>query len=161
MQNGKENGIIGIRGDTISNEIELGHPADIVFGHVALNQRQQRVLDDLPEYGSQTIVNKKEVSMLDLSALTAHTGDEFAMFTREGKRMIMRGDYQRVPIGTEEAEELRAAGYRWTGHTHPGIMETSLIASDGDRLVLQAFGQTKSALYNSVGKWDYVVPKGE
>ena len=42
-------------------------------------------------------LRKRDVSMLDLSAMTAETGDEFAMFTRRGERLIVRGDAKKIP----------------------------------------------------------------
>ena len=147
-------------GDTISKAIgtpiEFGHPADVVFGAKELSRRQQNILNELPGCGSKAIFRKKDVSMLDLSALTAKTGDEFAMFSRKREQLVMRGDKNSVPIGPVEAIVLRDEGYRWSGHTHPGYGGASLIVSDGDRLVLEAFGQAKSALYNSAGKYCYV-----
>lgn len=45
-----------------------------------LNSRQLAALDQLPEFESNTIV-RKSFGQKDLSALTAATGDEFAMFS--------------------------------------------------------------------------------
>ena len=147
-----DGGTIGAGAANINNPIEQGHPADIAFGAKELSPGQQEILDKLPEYGSQAIVRKRDVSMLDLSALTAKTGDEFAMFTRKGYRLIVRGDIERVPVNSGMAKELRDAGYRCSGHTHPGFSDASLIASDGDRLILAAFGQDSSSLYNAAGR---------
>ena len=97
--------------------------------------------------------------MIDLSAMTAKTGDEFAMFTREGERLIVRGDSKRVPIRVKDAEKLRREGYRWGGHTHTGYTDASLVASDGDRKILQAFGQNNSVLYNAAGRHVLVTQK--
>ena len=46
----------------------------------------------LSEFDSKVIVDKKSVNMADLSALTAHTGDEFALFTKGKDRLIIRGN---------------------------------------------------------------------
>ena len=154
-------GTIGTGVAAINNPIEQGHPADVAFEAKELSQRQQEILDKLPRYGSQVIVNKRDVSMHDLAALTAKTGDEFAMFTRKGERLIVRGDSEEVPIGRKIATELSRAGYRWSGHTHPGFTDASLIVSDGDRAVLKAFGQTSSALYNAAGKQTMVTIREE
>ena len=89
--------------------------------------------------------------MLDLSMLTANTGDEFAMFTCKRKRIVVRGNAEWVPLKIEEIIHLRKAGYRWSGHTHPGYADTDLLASDGDKFVLKLFEQTNSAIYNAVG----------
>ena len=118
--------------------------------------RQQKILAMLPGDGSQAVVRKRDVSMLDLSALTAQTGDEFAMFTRRGERLIVRGNAKRIPLGLNELKELSVEGYRWSGHTHPGTTEAQLMASDGDRKTLGVFEQSRSVVYNAVGKFRLV-----
>lgn len=153
-------GIIYKRGDIINRPIELGHPADIVFKVKVLNQRQQGILDRLPGYGANTLVRKRDVSMNDLSAMTAKTGDEFAMFTRKGERLIVRGDAESIPLLKKDIIKLRDEGYRWSGHTHPGIMDADLIASDGDKTALFLFNQNKSAIYNAIGKHSIVQEVG-
>lgn len=137
----------------INAPIETPHPVDVVFGHKDLNRRQQTILELLPKYGSQAIVSKRDVSMLDLAALTANTGNEFAMFTRQGKRLIMRGDIETVPVRKADALKLFNAGYRWSGHTHVGRTAADLIASDGDKKILALFRQRRSAIYNALGKY--------
>jgi hypothetical protein len=47
--------------DNINRPIEFGHPADVIFGKRELRERQQRILDALPGYGSETIVKKSAV----------------------------------------------------------------------------------------------------
>ena len=138
------------------SQIDSPHPVDVTFGEKELSERQQRILGELPGFGSQAIVKKRDVSMLDLAALTAKTGDEFAMFTRKGDRLIIRGNFLSVPLTPNKAEKLRSEGYRWSGHTHIGINDESLIASDGDRKVLKAFNQSKSLIYNAAGKHAFV-----
>jgi len=64
--------------------------------------------------------------MLDLSAMTAKTGDEFAMFTCRDERLIVRGSARRVPLYRTDLERLRDEGYKLSGHTHPGFMEADL-----------------------------------
>lgn len=67
-----------------------GNP-NAVFG-IELNNRQEDLLEKLSEFDSKVIVDKKSVNMADLSVLTAHTGDEFALFTRGKDRLIIRGN---------------------------------------------------------------------
>ena len=137
---------------SISSPIEQAHPADVAFGARDLNEKQQAILEKLPEYGSQAFVNKRDASMLDLAALTAKTGDEFTMFTRKGKRLIVRGNAKRVPVYIDDAEEMRSEGYRWSGHTHAGFTDASLVVSNGDRRILVVFGQSSSVIYKAAGR---------
>jgi hypothetical protein len=126
-----------------------GEPWAIARHGKPLNDRQQVLLDKLPEYDSRVTVNKNDVSMTDLAALTAKTGNEFAMFTRGSERLIVRGDVSTVNITPNKAAEMSALGYKWSGHTHVG----SLVASKGDKRVLNAFkNQKMSVIYNEEGK---------
>ena len=147
---------------TISSSIEApieskhtgkGNPNAVLTFGVELNNRQKQLLDKLPEYDSRVSVPKKSVNMADLSALTAQTGVEFAMFTKGNERLIVRGNSVKVKIGLDDAKDLSAKGYRWSGHTHPGENENCLLASAGDQLVLNCFSQTKSVIYNSKGQY--------
>lgn len=149
------------RSSTISMSIDkpinardssVGKPNAIGIFDARLSNRQEALLESLNGYNSRVTVGKRDVSMKDLSALTAKTGDEFAMFTKGGERLIVRGNGVRVQIDTEEAARLAAAGYRWSGHTHPGADELTKMASDGDIRVLTAFGQEQSVIYDSLGR---------
>ena len=127
-----------------------GNPNAILHFSVSLNNRQQ-LLAQLPEYDSRAIVNKKSVSMADLAALTASTGDEFAMFTRRSERLVIRGNSVRVNVDVDQAVELAAGGYKWSGHTHPGTDMSCLLASPGDLAILNCFSQDRTTIYNSKG----------
>jgi hypothetical protein len=140
--------------DRIENRFTgVGQPGDIFKHKLPLDNRQQRVLDELPETGGRAVFRKEDVSMLDLSALTAKTGDEFAMFTLGSERVVMRGDKGSVRLSKEEVKRMAAQGYRWSGHTHPGDNRTFLRPSDADKKVLNAFNQDTSVIYNSVGQY--------
>lgn len=91
--------------------------------------------------------------MSDLSALTAETGDEFALFTKGNKRLVIRGNKNSVNIDVEKAVELANAGYKWSGHTHPGTEIFCLQPSDGDYGILSQFKQDISVIYNSKGSF--------
>ena len=130
-----------------------GNPNAILQIGRPLNNRQQQLLEQLSEFDSRVIVAKNDVKMTDLSALTAVTGDEFAMFTKGGERLIIRGSSVQVNIDNEAAKELSAKGYRWIGHTHPGMDYNALQASPGDKAVLQCFNQKNAVIYNSKGQF--------
>ena len=110
-------------------------------------------MDELPEAGSRATFRKEDVSMSDLSALTAKTGDEFAMFTLGNERVVIRGDEKSVVLPEEEFRRLVARGYKWSGHTHPGGGKTVLRASSADKDILNLFNQHTSVIYNSVGEF--------
>ena len=136
----------------INKPIEQASPPDVIWGK-ELSQRQHCLLALMPVYGSRAIVKKRDVSMHDLAALTAKTGDEFAMFTRKGRRLIVRGDSRMIPLSVYELAELNELGYRWSGHTNPGRMFVDLEASYGDKKALLLFTQDRCAIYNALGKY--------
>jgi hypothetical protein len=131
----------------------VGVPGDIYRHGKPLDNRQRALLNRLPEYDSRVAVGRDDVSMMDLAALTAQEGVEFAMFTRGSERLVVRGDEKHVNIDSESAAELSAKGYKWSGYTHPGDNKRVLIASPGDKAVLGAFNQNMSVIYNSVGEY--------
>ena len=163
LTNGRKGGIIESREvkpmiRAIEQPIEQqhtgkGNPNAILTFDVELNNRQAQLLEQLPDFDSRVTVPKNSVNMSDLSALTAKTGQEFAMFTKGQERLIIRGDTNSVNIDIDTARQLAAAGYRWSGHTHPGDSIQSMIASGGDMLVLEQFPQSTSVIYNSKGQY--------
>ena len=130
-----------------------GNPNAILHFDSGLTNRQQELLDALPKFDSSVVVAKKKVSMADLSALTASTGDEFALFTNGNERLVIRGDSCSVNVNLDRAEELCRSGYKWSGHTHPGTDFNCLTASQGDYEILQCFSQQYSVIYNSKGEY--------
>jgi len=121
-----------------------------------LSKRQQRVLGQLPDTLSSTTLHKKQISVTDLAALTAKTGDEFALFTNGSQRLVFRGNAGGVPLTKSELQGLADKGYKWSGHTHPGTTDIKLDASGwpGDRMVLDIFRQqqSQSLILNSAGQ---------
>mgnify|MGYP002561789802 CR=1 FL=1 len=161
LQFGQKDAMIQTRGNSsmsISSPIEArhtgkGNPSGIAIIGKELNNRQKIILDRLPEFSSRTVVGKKQVNMRDLAALTAYTGDEYAMFTKGGQRLLIRGDSYHVAIYENEARNLAEEGYKWSGHTHPGMTEIAAMPSDGDYTILRSFGQKKSVIMNSKGQY--------
>ncbi len=163
LTNSSQSDTIGTRGESVSissidSPIEQSHtgkgnPNAILHKGVELNNRQKALLEKLPDYDSRTTVGRDDVNMSDLSALTAYTGDEYAMFTNKNERLIIRGNAVKVNISPEDASELNSQGYKWSGHTHPGVSDNVLMPSLGDVLVLREFDQETSVIYNSKGNY--------
>ena len=162
MTYGVKSGIlIGVDENSINSPIEQGRhntgqgrPSAILHAGTPLTVRQQALLDRLPEYDSRVTVEKNDVSMKDLAALTAKTGAEFAMFTRKRERLIVRGDATHVNISQDNAVALNAQGYKWSGHTHAGLYGGwELSASDGNIAILSRFDQKESVIYNTMGEY--------
>lgn len=164
VEKSAESGIINIKDvQTMSiNSIDMpieqrntgkGNPNAILTFGIELNNRQKRLIEKLTNFDSRITVPKKSVSMNDLSALTAYTGDEFALFTKGNERLIIRGNAVSVNIDIEQAKQMAQQGYRWSGHTHPGVDFNCLFSSDGDRTILKQFEQNTSVIYNSKGQF--------
>lgn len=150
-QGGKDMHISNINNPIEQRNTAKGNPNAILQIGRPLNNRQQKILDNMPEYDSRIVVNKKSVNMKDLSAMTAATGDEFAMFTKGSNRLIIRGNATQVNIDIKQAMELSKQGYKWSGHTHPGIEKNTSMPSMGDKEILKAFNQETSVIYDSKG----------
>lgn len=164
VDNGGKSGIIKVQGGMIMNINNIdspieqrntakGNPNAILIFDRPLNNRQQKLLDKLPGYDSSIVVSKKNVNMRDLSALTAVTGDEFALFTKGKKRLIIRGNSRGVNVDITKANELSKNGFKWSGHTHPGVDFLSMQISDGDISIWECFEQNNVAIYNSKGDY--------
>ncbi len=111
------------------------------------------MLETLPKARSAVLIKKSDFNVADLAALTAKTGDEFAMFTLGGRRLIVRGDQTKIYIDAL-MPKLKQEGWTWSAHTHPGTTHASLTASgmQGDRGVLMLMDQEQSLILNSTGK---------
>ena len=130
-----------------------GNPNAILHFDRPLNRRQTAILNALPSFDSRTTVKKRDVNMRDLAALTAQTGCEYAMFTRKGERLIVRGNGYMTNIDAETARKMAADGWRWSGHTHPGVDFLCTQPSDGDYTILEQFFHNNSVIYNSRGEF--------
>ena len=131
-----------------------GNPSAIMHFDVELNTRQKKLLQKLSDYDSSVIVNKSDVNLKDLAALTAKTGNVFAMFTRGSQRMIVRGNSNAVNINGSMAQKLYNSGFKWSGHTHPGTGLNVKFASEGDIYILNQFKQTQSVILDSRGNFN-------
>ncbi|MDR0983863.1 MAG: hypothetical protein LBL93_02485 [Ruminococcus sp.] len=144
--------------DKINNPIEREHTGKgkarliLTSEYAELSNRQEKILEKIPNSGDKIILPKTDINMGDLSALTAKTGDEFAMFTKGNERLIVRGNSGSVDINIPKAEMLASEGYKFSGHTHPGTDISVCVLSKGDIEIMQAFGQSQSVIYNSVGE---------
>jgi hypothetical protein len=143
--------------NSIDSPIERGQTkgnpnAHIHYG-VELSAKQRRLLAKLPDFDSRAVLPRKAVNMSDLAALTASTGDEFALFTKGKERLVIRGNSYAVNMTVEEAKSLFAEGFRWSGHTHPGTTAMVLFPSDGDTKILECFSQAETSIYNSKGQF--------
>lgn len=126
-----------------------------VFQNAAkLSEADARILETIAERFSWTEVPTEAADIYTLAALTARTGDEFAMFARGNVKIIMHGaSANGMPWTLPEdlARRVFDEQLRWTGHSHPTTM--NLRASDDDRKTLAVFKwQKKSTIVDLTGK---------
>ena len=150
--------VYGENSDKIGSPIEHkkrlgdGRPGSMVYNDRGLSSRQKKILLLLKETDDRIIIPRSSVDMVDLAALTLETGVEFALFTKGSERLVIRGRRGYIDFNIEDAKELNAQGYRWSGHTHPGIGDECLMESSEDVVILECFDQAQSVVYNARGK---------
>jgi hypothetical protein len=134
--------------------INASSPSEIAWGYGKLSTRQAEILDVLPKPGRFLQLHKSYISPTDLAALTAHTGDEFGLFTLGSQRIVIRGTPDRLEFDAKLSDKLLSQNWKWSAHTHPGLADNVLMASGtpGDRQALQAFNQERSLILNSAGR---------
>ncbi|MDR0883330.1 MAG: hypothetical protein LBN05_01780 [Oscillospiraceae bacterium] len=130
-----------------------GRPAAMLHSGVSLSKKQSFLLENLPEEGCQVVLPRKKVSLRDLAALTLATDVEYTMFTKGNQRKVVRGNHGAVSFTEAEIRTLVSGGWRWSGHTHPGVDFRVLLPSKADKDFLRAFPQAQSAIINSSGRY--------
>lgn len=100
------------------------------------------------------------IKMKDLSCLTAYTGREYSLFSRNDRQYLVVGTERGIHIDEELTNELVKSGYKWSGHTHIGNDMFCLMPSDADYETLDKFSQKRSVIYNSIGQY-YIFEKEE
>jgi len=129
-------------------------PSAIYYGFAELSGRQVHILKQVPNSLSRAKFHKSKIKVSDLAALTAKTGDEFALFTCGSQRLLIRGESYGVPLTEKVIISLKKQSYKWSAHSHPGTSDSVLDASGkpGDKLVLELFEQKRSLILNSSGR---------
>ena len=96
-------------------------------------------------------VKPEDASIYSLAALTAKTGDEFAMFAKNDVKIIIRGASNKPWIVPDDLlRRIFDEKLRWTGHSHPTTV--NLEASVEDRETLHKLTwQKKSAVIDLNG----------
>lgn len=136
---------------------ETGKPALIYnsdYGRLSKNQKL--LLTSFDENGIARFdryTDSISVKMKDLSCLTAYTGKEYSLFSRNDRQYLVVGTEKGIKIPEDLSNTLIQTGYKWSGHTHVGITDFCLLPSDADYETLRKFRQKKSVIYNSVGNY--------
>lgn len=142
----------------------VGKPGALyTMSNSKLSLTQNKLLNILGSNNYIIIDKRKEnikINMHDLSALTAVTGVEYALFERNDKYIVFKGSDKEVCFNDNQLDLILNGRYEWVGHTHPGNSYNCLIPSDDDYKMLEVLHQKRSVIYNSIGRY-YVFGEGE
>ena len=144
------------------NTSAIGKPALIFNTEYGLLSTTQKLLlnalKESPVVRFDRYAENVHVRMRDLSCLTAYTGREYSLFSRNDKQYLVIGTERGIHIAEELADKLVEQGYKWSGHTHVGNNKFCLMPSAADYATLGKFKQKRSVIYNSIGQY-YVFEK--
>lgn len=139
-----------VSGNTESSEVYKDYLSRLSSGNFALNRRHKFLFDKIPEVGSWTRVKTHQASLEDLAALTAFTGDEFALFSAKGYKIIYHGKKRKWDIPNDVFEEICNKKMIWEGHSHPYPGDLSSSPEDRKTLSLLTW-QKKSSIIDVEG----------
>ena len=106
-------------------------------GVITLRKRQNELLQAIPNKGDWCEFRNKQVDINDLAALTAKTGDEFALFVGKNNKIVIHGG-QKWSIPKDAWEIIQEEKYEWKAHSHP-TYSTKIMSSREDRETLKLF----------------------
>ena len=119
-----------------------------------LSETDSAILSQIEARFSWAQVPVESADIYTLAALTAETGDEFAMFARNNVKIVLHGasaDGRAWSIPEDLARRIFDEQLRWTGHSHPTT--ENLQPSVDDRKTLRLFTwQEKSDIVDLHGK---------
>ena len=100
-----------------------------------------RLLEQLRAAGAEIVVHKRVVGLIDIAALSAHTGREYALFTRGSRRLLIEGMSTSVP----QVDVARAAAFYRGATNGRGIPIRVLVGrcSQSRPEMLQYYGRLK------------------
>lgn len=120
-------------------------------GNVTLRKNHKRLFEKVKNRGDWVELRKKQLKITDLAALTAYTGDEFAIFTGNNKKILVHGSKKWI-ISGELWHTIRDNKYIWEAHSHPTFMG-KIIPSEEDIQALSLFTwQRKSSIVDLNGR---------
>lgn len=106
-------------------------------GNRKLTKQHQRLSDAVPNQHDWVELKPNTCVLEDLAALTATTGDEYALFQKGTRQIIVHGSGSSWEITGELYEKIMDEKWEWVGHSHPTIYD--LRESEADRKTLAQF----------------------
>lgn len=116
---------------------------DLKNNKVSLKSKQEAILQKIPGRNSVDLFKKKQVNIKDLAALTAYTGDEFALFYKGKRAIVVHGSPTNCNVYGETYDTIISEKWVWIAHSHPTT--TKLMPSQGDIDSLKLFTWQKES----------------
>lgn len=138
---------INLPGSTKSYKRSL---LEIAAGKAGLDKRRKNILAQIRKPGEYHRYSQGEISIRDLSYLSAATGHEFALFRSKREDILVRGDSKSCNIVGEIGEEILNKHYKWIAHSH--VDGGVLAASIADRKTLERLHQASSVIVGIDGE---------
>lgn len=124
--------------------------ANLFNGNVTLRKKQKEALSKVPEAGNWNYFRNKEVTIQDLAALTAATGDEFALFSGRNGKIVIHGNSMKWNIPEDAWNEINNHQMTWLAHSHPTMANLRESPEDIETLKLFTW-QAKSCIVDLNG----------
>lgn len=124
--------------------------ANLSYGNVTLRKKQKKALSKIPKPGDWSHYRNKEITTEDLAALTAYTGDEFALFSGKNGKIVIHGNSIKWNIPQDAWREISETKMIWESHSHPTINFLRESAEDIETLRLFTW-QKKSCIIDLKG----------
>ena len=124
--------------------------SSLSMGDITLRKKHKEMLSKVPQTGDWNYFRNKEIGTEDLAALTAATGDEFALFSGKNGKIAIHGNSMKWSIPEDAWKEISEKQMIWVSHSHPTI--TNLMESPEDIETLKLFTwQEKSSIIDLNG----------
>ena len=124
---------------------------DLKNNTVNLKARQEAIYQKIPNRNDAEIFRKKQVNIKDLAALTAYTGDEFALFYKGKRAIVVHGSPSNCNVYGETYDTIIREKWVWIAHSHPTTTKLKPSPSDVDSLKLFTW-QKESSIIDLKGK---------
>ena len=124
---------------------------DLKNNTVNLKARQEAIYQKIPNRNDAEIFRKKHVNIKDLAALTAYTGDEFALFYKGKRAIVVHGSPSNCNVYGETYDTIIREKWVWIAHSHPTTTKLKPSPSDVDSLKLFTW-QKESSIIDLKGK---------
>lgn len=124
---------------------------DVNNNSQSISKKHFRLYNLVPNRNDWIEFGKQQANIKDLAALTAYSGHEFALFSKNNKKILIHGGNGSLIVDNYLSNKLLSEKWNFDGHSHPTI--TGLKASIADMKTLNLFTwQDESYIIDLTGK---------